>query len=148
MTTYEGPTKQAENVIMNYSEGAVRKVVLKANTLMEFKNGNREFPNGIYLEFFDEEGTLSTTLKANHAYFNKVDNLWRATGNVIVKSFEKKQQLNTEELFWKPDKKKIYTEKFATVTLDDHVVNGTGFETDQDFTYYSFKNTSGEFSLE
>src|SRR5882757_5163155 len=108
---YEGPLSVGEDVTVLYTEKDRIKVKMIAKTTQEFKNGDREFPNGLYLEFYDEKGILSSTLKANNAYYFKEKNLWRGRGNVEVLNIEKKQQLNTEELFWRQDDKKIYTEK-------------------------------------
>ncbi len=148
MKVYEGPVREGRNVLMTYSEQSTRKVVLKAKLLLEFKDGNREFPEGLYIEFYDEEGKLSSTLESEKGYYYKNQNLWKATGNVVVESLEKNQQLNSEELFWKPDDERIYTEKFVTIRLENEVIYGTGLESNQDFTNYDIKNPSGEFVIE
>ena len=59
-------------------------------------------------------------------YFTKADNLYRAEGNVIVKSYEKKDELNTEELYWDQTNEKFYTDKFVTINSDDEVHTGEG----------------------
>lgn len=145
---YDGAVRSAEKVEMYYSEDASKKIKLIADKLLEFKEGNREFPDGIFLEFYDEDAKLSSTLKANYAYYKKEENLWHATGDVIVKSFEKNQQLNSEELFWKPDDEQIYTNKFVTIRIGNDIIYGTGLESNQTFTEYEIKNPKGEFEVE
>ncbi|MGC4020863.1 MAG: hypothetical protein QM734_02430 [Cyclobacteriaceae bacterium] len=49
---YEGPQRQAENVTMHYTEKEHVKMILQAKKVNEFQNGDREFPEGIYLEFY------------------------------------------------------------------------------------------------
>jgi LPS export ABC transporter protein LptC len=112
---YEGPLSEAENVELFYSESDKVKVKMIAALVYEYENGDREFPKGVYLEFYDEFENLESTLKANEAYFFQEDNKWRGRGNVEVKNVKKKEQLNTEELFWKPKEEKIYTDKFLTM---------------------------------
>lgn len=145
---YEGPLQEAEDITMYHTEKDVVKVLLKAKKIFEYQNGDREFPEGIYLEFYDEFGKMSSTLKANSAYFFKEENKWRGLGDVVVVNVEKKQQLNTEELFWKPDTKKIFTDKFVTVKLEKEILYGTGLEADQDLSNYKMKNIEGEFDVE
>ncbi len=146
---YTGPVRIAKDVDMYYSEGTLKLVKIEAPTLIEHQDGNREFPDGYYLEFYEKDGTLSSTLRADRGFHYKSEDLWKATGNVIVKSAIKEEQLNTEELFWKPSEEKIFTDKFVTVRTVDKLVNATGFESNQDFTDYSFKDVhDSEFFLE
>ncbi len=145
---YEGPLSEAEDVVMYYSEKEVVKVMLKAKQIFEFQNGDREFPEGIYIEFFDEFGKMTSTLKANSAYYFKEENKWRGRGAVEVINLEKQEQLNTEELFWKQDTKKIFTDKFVTIKLQNEVIYGTGLDAAQDLSSYQIKNPEGEFVVE
>ncbi len=140
---YDGPLKQAENITHIYTEKEKLKTILRAKKLNEFQNGDREFPEGIYIEFYDPTGKMTSTLRANTAYFFREENKWRGRGKVEVKNIEKQQQLNSEELFWKPDTKKIFTDKFVTITDKEDVIYGTGLMADQDLSNYSLKNTSG-----
>ena len=129
---YDGPLKQAENITVRYTEKEKLKTILRAKKLNEFQNGDREFPEGVYIEFYDPSGKMTSTLRANTAYFFKEENKWRGRGKVEVKNIEKQQQLNSEELFWKPDTKKIFTDKFVTITDKEDVIYGTGLMADQD----------------
>jgi LPS export ABC transporter protein LptC len=145
---YEGPLSEGEDITMHYSEKDIVKVLLKAKKIFEFQNGDREFPEGIYMEFYDEFGKLNSTLQANSAYFFKEENKWRGRGKVEVINTAKQEQLNTEELFWKPDTKKIFTDKFVTIKLQNEVIYGTGLDAAQDLSTYQIKNPEGEFVVE
>jgi len=144
---YEGPLQEATDVDMLYSEKDRIKMKLKAKRILEFKNGDQEFPDGLYLEFFDETGQMTSSLKANHAYYFKRDDQWRGRGKVEVKNIPKKQQLNTEELFWRPLTKRIFTEKFVTITLESEVLYGTGLDAMQDLSTYTIKKPEGVFDI-
>lgn len=144
---YKGPLKEAENVEMYYSELDVVKIKMIAQKVFEFENGDREFPEGIYLEFFDANGKITSTLRANSAYYFKEDNKWRGRGKVEIVNIEKREQLNTEELFWKQDTKRIFTDKFVTIKLQSEVIYGTGLEAAQDLSDYTIKNPEGEFEV-
>jgi LPS export ABC transporter protein LptC len=145
---YEGPLREAEEITMFYTERNLMKVLLKAKKINEFQNGDSEFPEGIFIEFYDDTGKITSTLRANSAYYNKAEDTWQGVGDVEVINLEKQQQLNTEELFWKPATKKIFTDKFVTIKLEDRVIYGTSFEADQDLSNYAMKNLEGEFELE
>ena len=66
---YDGPLRIGENVELYYTEDNRVKLKMIAATVYEFENGDREFPKGLYLEFYDEEGKLESTLRANEAYY-------------------------------------------------------------------------------
>ena len=145
---YEGPLQEAEEVELFYSENRSIKVKMKTPLLYEFKTGDREFPKGIYLEFYNEMGKLSSTLRADHAYYFKTEDKWRARGKVEVVNKEKNEQLNTEELFWFPAKEKILTEKFVTIRQQQTIIYGEGLEAKQDMSDYSITKPQGEIEIE
>ena len=145
---YEGPVQSAEDMVLFRSESATLRVKLITPKFMEFANGNREFPKGIYMEFFDEQGKMTTTLKANEAKYFKEEDHWRGRGDVEIKNIDTKEQLNTEELFWKPTDERMFTEKFVTIRLPDQVLYGKGLEAKQDFSEYTIKQPEGEFYVD
>lgn len=145
---YEGPLSENENVKMQYAEKDRVKVILAAAKILEFANGDQEFPEGIFIEFYDELGNKTSTLRANDAYYFKTENKWRGRGNVEVINTQKQEQLNTEELFWTPTDKKIFTDKFVTIKLQSEVLYGTGFEAKEDLSDYSIKDPSGDFTVD
>jgi LPS export ABC transporter protein LptC len=68
-------------------------------------------------------------------------------GNVIVKSLDKGQTLNTEELNWKPETKTVYTEKFVTITTAEEILKGEGLDAAQDLSRYKIRKPTGVFPL-
>jgi LPS export ABC transporter protein LptC len=145
---YKGPLTEAEKVEMFYSEKDRVKVKLIAAAVNEHQNGDQEFPKGVYIEFFDETGRLESTLRANEAYFFKEENQWRGRGNVEVKNMGKQEQLNTEELFWKPGDKKIFTDKFVTIRQQADVLYGKGLDAKEDLSDYTILDPEGEISVD
>ncbi len=145
---YDGPLREVEDVVMHHSDSAIVKMKMESPYMLEFQSGDREFPNGLLLTFFDELGNVKTTIKANEAFYFKSENLWRGREDVVVRNFESNEQLNTEELFWDPDEGLIFTERFVTIRLDEEVLYGRGLEADEEFTWYQIKKPEGEFYIE
>jgi LPS export ABC transporter protein LptC len=145
---YDGPQRIAENVETFYTENNQVKVKMMAAVVYQFENGDQEFPKGLYLEFYDEAGKLESTLRANEAYYFKKEHQWRGRGKVEVKNIEKNEQLNTEELFWRPSDEKIFTDKFVTIRQQTDVIYGQGLEAKQDMSDYVIKKPEGEFAVE
>ena len=65
-----------------------------------------------------------------------------------VVNIEKNEQLNTEELFWNPDKEEIFTESFVSIRLQSEVLYGEGLTAKQDMSSYTIKKPQGEFSID
>jgi LPS export ABC transporter protein LptC len=145
---FKGPLRVVENIDYIYTENEQQKVNMQAPMFYEFQNGDREFPKGIYLQLYNEFGKLSSTLRANHAYFFKEKNQWRARGKVEVKNIEKSEELKTEELFWKPGDEKIFTEKFVSIRLQNEVIYGKGLDAKQDLSEYTILEPEGEFEVD
>jgi LPS export ABC transporter protein LptC len=145
---YDGPLRIVENIELFYTEDNQVKVKMIAAEVHEFESGDREFPKGLYLEFYDERGQLESTLRANEAYYFKKEHQWRGRGKVEVKNLEKNEQLNTEELFWRPAEEKIFTDKFVTIRQETDVIYGQGLEAKQDMSDYIIKKPEGEFSVD
>ena len=145
---YEGPLQEAEQVELLYTEHELIKVKMRTPLLYEFKTGDREFPKGVNLEFYDEAGKLSSTMRADHAYYFKTEDKWRARGKVVVVNIAKNEQLSTEELFWFPVKETISTEKFVTIRMQKEVIFGNGLNAKQDMSSYEITDPHGSFSVE
>lgn len=145
---YKGALREAEDIEVLSTEKDQMKSKMKAKKILEFQNGDLELPEGMYLESYDEAGNLASTLKANTAYYFKEEKKWRARGKVEVTNIEKNEQLTTEELFWKPELKSIFTDKFVTIKESTRILTGTGLEAKQDMSDYSIKNLTGEIDIE
>lgn len=139
MGVYDGPVNSAQNIHILHSDSAVLRSEITAPKQLEFANGDLEFPEGIDIQFFNLQGQLETTMRADKGYFLRDQNLYKGEGNVQVKNLPKDQRLQTEELFWNQAERKIYTEKFVTIQERQTLFNGTGMEADDGFSTYKLK---------
>jgi|SRR5688572_3310174 LPS export ABC transporter protein LptC len=140
---YTGPLREVENIERYSSENDQINSKMTAELFYEFPNGDYEFPKGIYIERYNEFGRLQSTLRANYAKYIKEEDHWVGQGKVEVKNVEKNEQLNTEELFWNPKTKKIFTSKFVTIRQQGDVLYGTGLNAMQDLSDYEITNPEG-----
>ena len=145
---YNGPFIELNNIETFYSDSAILRVKLKAPKQIEMQNGDRTFPNGVYIEFFNESGIETSTLKSNYGQYNKQENLYTVRGNVIIENLEEKNKLNTEELKWDPETQKINTTKFVRIETPEEIITGEGLEAAQDFSDYTILQPKGRFSVE
>ncbi|PRY15041.1 LPS export ABC transporter protein LptC [Pontibacter ummariensis] len=144
---YKGPTLENHDVITLYSDSARLLIKLQAPVQQEFESGDGVFPEGLYVEFFEKPGQVTSTLRANYGKQNRSENLFLARGNVVVKNLVKQETLETEELFWDRSKAEIYTDKFVKITTAEEVLMGKGLRANQDFSWYKITNPTGTFDL-
>lgn len=145
---YEGPLSSMDSAITQMSDSGIVVMQLETDLQNNFENGDREWPEGFYIEWYNSRGQVTSYFSANYVYFTKAENLYRAEGNVVVKSIAKQDQLNTEELFWNQSEERFYTDKFVTINSEDEVHTGEGMESNQDFTEYRILKPNGTFTLE
>jgi LPS export ABC transporter protein LptC len=86
-------------------------------------------------------------MRADKGFYIKDQNIYKGVGDVKVKNLIKDQQLQTEEIFWNPNEKRIYTDKFVTIQEKQTLFNGTGMEADESFSNYKLKNVRGDLPL-
>jgi LPS export ABC transporter protein LptC len=144
---YTGPVVELGPATTYFSDSAKVKMRMEAPRQLEFGSGDREFPEGLFLQFFDNEGNPTSTLKADYCYYTKKDDLYKATGNVVVQDIETNDRLDTEELFWNRKKEEVFTEKFVRIEKDGELHVGDGLEAKQDFSYWKILNSKGTISL-
>ncbi len=145
---YDGAFHEVEGLKLWYSDSAVVRLMLQADKLQEFENGDQEYPDGIYIEFYGKDTVKTSTLEADQAYFNSDENVYRAVGNVKLVSLEKNQKLSTEELFWSRKDQRVYTEKFVIIETGEDVLHGQGLTAAQDFSSYRILKPTGELGLD
>lgn len=145
---YEGPLVSMDSIYTKMSDSAKVTVILKAAQQYNYEGGDREWPKGLYLEYLDDDGEVVSTFRADYVYYTFKDNLYRSEGNVVVKSLDNEDELNTEELFWNPSDEEFYTDRFVTIQSDDEVHTGEGLRADQDFSSYKILKPQGTLLIE
>ena len=145
---YTGPLRILINAEIIHSDSAKIQGKLITPELLEFEGGDRELPKGGYVEFYDEFGVISATLKAEYGYYTKENEEWKVEGNVVLENIQNKESLNTEQLFWNPVNGTVHTEKFVRIERADEILTGTGLTAKQDFSSYVIKKPEGTFNLE
>ena len=103
-------------------------------------------PKGLNAVFYNKLGQEESNISAQYGISYDKQNLVVLKNNVQVKN-EKNEKLNTEELTWNRVTKKIYTDKFVTITTPTETLSGYEMEADEDFSNWIIKKASGKFNL-
>ena len=145
---YNGPMLIGYNIFTNYSDSGKVKLRMWAPEQHELESGDRIFPKGIKIDFYEKE-KVSSTLTAKYATFSKVTGIYTVRNNVEIKSVDNQKKLNTEELKWFPQqhKVKIEKDKFVRIQTPTEILTGMGLDANEDFKWYKITKIQGVFNV-
>ena len=145
------PSVEASDFETTFTDSGIVRYFLKTPKLLIFdqeKEPYKEFPDGFYLQQFDENKKILSELSGNYGKNFVREQKWLATGNVVMVN-NKGDTLRTEELNYLTQEDKIYTEKFVSIKKGDQFITGTGgFESDTQMSKWTFKKTQGHIYVE
>ena len=90
--------------------------------------------------FFRTEATV----RADSAIYLKRKRTWQLDGNVSISNVMNEKFL-TQQLFWDQRTHKLYSDSFIHIERTDRVLEGYGFESNEQLTRYTIKKVSGIF---
>lgn len=105
------------------------------------------FPKGVYLRKYDRQFKVIASVAADSALYLVNTRLWRLDGKVEMQKAPK-DLFQTEQLFWDERKGKLYTDSFIHVETETHVLEGYGFESNQQLTDYIILRPTGIFPID
>lgn len=145
----QADAETGKDVEVEYSEMGMIKARVIAPTMVRAYGDDpyTEFPDGVTVYNYNDTMGLESTLTANYGinYENREEMLVR--DNVVLVN-AKGEKLNSEELNWNRKSKKVFSDKFVKVTTPEEIIEGNGFEADEDFSNYEVKDITGIFSVE
>lgn len=104
------------------------------------------FPQGLYLQKYDPYFHVIATVASDSAKFFKNERLWRLEGHVEMTKMPKDLFLS-ERVFWDQRKGQIYSDTFIHIENATHVLEGTGFVSNENLTQYRILNPEGIFPV-
>lgn len=133
-----------ESVKIIYSDSGQVKLIIEAPVLERHNDPNEPidvFSKGILISFLDDNKVARSWLKADNATRNQKLQTMIAKGNVVFYN-DKNDKLQSSELIWDENLKKIYTEKFIKISRPSigDTIYGIGFETDLNFNRIEIKH--------
>ena len=107
------------------------------------KNAFTEFPNGITVTMFDDNGK-TTTIVADYAISYKKTDIIDLQGNVVINSHDGKK-LETSQLYFDQKNEWFFTEKIFKYTDEaGGFLQGPGVDFSKDFKVFNMQKSSGE----
>ena len=124
------PDQEAWNTTIYLSRDGRQEATVKAGHRLYFSDSNVTAMNGgIHVQFYDDDGSLASTLEAEKGEIDGQTHDLRVWGNVTVFSLER-GTLETDSLTWINADNLIETDAAVRLTSDRDIITGEGFEAD------------------
>ena len=142
------PTGKAKNAYHVYKDSG--KITSKLFTPLMYDFSNRkqhpysEFPKGIKIVNFNNNGLDSVTITGDYALSYSKTSISEIKGNVVVLNHSDNSRLETEQLFWDENTKYFVSEKAFKLFKDTDTIFGIGFECKDDLSKHLSKKTTGK----
>ena len=146
-TTY---TMKTTGVISLISDSGVTRYRANAKEWLVYGKAKEPywyFPKGIYVEKFDSLFQTEASIEADTAYYYDKQGLFQFVGQVEVTSLQG-EHFETEELFWNQKEDKVYSDCFIRIEQEDKIITGVGFESNQNMTRYTIRESRGVFPVD
>jgi len=145
------PIAEGKDIFHVYKDSGKITSKLITPLLREFSNRRdhpyNEFPNGIVLVSYSNNGLDSITIKGDFCLAYTKTLISELKGNVEIFNHTDKSKLITTQLFWDQNTDYLFSEKKFTLTSPDNVINGIGFESKKDLSKFLAKQTSSQHIL-
>lgn len=144
----EIPTMVTRDVDMLISDSGVIKYKAITPIWYVYENNVANkywyFPEGIRLDQIDTVFNTELSIEADTAYNYETKQLWHLIKNVKVDT-PAGEHIETDELFWDTRKHEVYSDSFIRLERPDATIEGYGFKSNDAFTKYEIRRTSGIF---
>ncbi|MCC8036851.1 MAG: LPS export ABC transporter periplasmic protein LptC [Bacteroidales bacterium] len=144
------PTMTTVNVATFISDSGYTRYHITAPIWYVFDEASTPrwtFPEGLFLEKYDNLFRQEGTLRADSAVYFSQRKLWRLDSNVRMRNVAGDRFL-TQQLFWDQNARKVYSDSFIHIERSDRIIEGYGFESNETMTRYTIHRPSGIFPVD
>lgn len=147
ITSEELPDQESKNAKITFTEEGKLKAILFADNIKVIGNKNEKLLENVKIEFYNEEEIQTSTLTSLEGKIDDLTQDMYAIKDVVAVS-DSGVTLTTDELIWKNKTKKIVTDKFVRIVSEEEIIEGYGFESDQNLSNYTIFNITYITTLE
>lgn len=141
------PTLRTVNVDSYVSDSSYTRYRITSPLWLMFEEAKEphwSFPKGIYAVRFDNSMNENGSFTADSATYLSQRRMWRFDRNVRMLN-NLGDKFLTQQLFWDQAKEKLYSDSFIHIERADRIIEGYGFESNQDMTEYTIRRPTGIF---
>ncbi len=139
------PVAEGKNINLKYTDSGKVVTNLLAPKLLDYSNfefAYQEFPEGVEVRFWDEDGKRST-VTSNYAVMYKNSNLVDLRDEVVLITSDS-LILEAEQMYWDQEHKWVFTDRPYKMKLKDGSYNnGARFDSNEEFTNFLSRKNDG-----
>jgi len=132
----ELPDQESKNAKITFTEEGVIRAILYSDNIKVLGDKNEKLLENVKIEFYDENENRTSVLTSLYGKIDDNTQDMYAVDSVVAVS-DSGITLTTDELIWKNKSKKIISDKFVRIVANDEIIEGYGFESDQDLKNYT-----------
>jgi len=129
--------EEAIKVNINYTMGGKTKAILQSPLMLRVQDTLPyvEFPKKIHVDFYNDSTKIESILDAKYAKYIESQSKVLLKDSVRFIGLKNGDTLYCDELYWDRSRPtyQFYTDKPVQIRTKLQIINGTGFETSQDF---------------
>ncbi|GAB2779760.1 LPS export ABC transporter periplasmic protein LptC [Salinimicrobium soli] len=141
----DAPQAIGTGINLKYTDSGKVVAVLRSDKMRDFTNKEfayREFPEGLEVEFFNEENQKNTVTADYGIVYNETG-LVDLQGNVVIVTSDS-TILNADQLYWDQANNWIFTDQRNTIRFKNGALNeGEGFDSNQEFSNFRSRSNVG-----
>jgi LPS export ABC transporter protein LptC len=138
------PSQEGWNSQVTFTDSGRTRAILQAGHVQMLEEKHQTImDSGVTVDFYSLAGAKTSTLTSNVAVVEDQTNNMTARGNVRAVG-ENGSVVTTELLMWDSARKKLHSDQFVRITSTTEVLQGYGFEADQDLRNYVIYRPSGQ----
>ncbi|MDP2364860.1 MAG: LPS export ABC transporter periplasmic protein LptC [Ignavibacteria bacterium] len=139
LITEELPSQESWNSVITFTDSGKTKAILWAGHLQKYDDKRETFlDQNIKVDFYDQLEVHTSTLTSKKGRVEESTNNLYAIDSVVV--FSDSVTIKTDEMMWRNRDRKIVSDKFVTVISPQEIIQGYGFESDQNLKNYVIYN--------
>ncbi len=105
------------------------------------------FPHGLELDQYDLSMQPESHIECDSAVYFSQRRLWRLDGRVMMVN-TLRDSFMTEQLFWDQLQRRMYSDSFIHIVRTDRIIEGYGFESNQNMTKYTVRRPTAILPVE
>ncbi len=141
----DAPQAIGAGINLKYTDSGKVVATLKSVKMRDFSNKNfpyREFPDGLEVEFYDEENQKNT-VTANYGVIYNETGVIDLQGDVVVVTSDS-TRLMADQLYWDQSNNWVFTDRSNTIRFKNGALNkGEGFDSNQEFSNFRSRSNVG-----
>lgn len=130
------PDQESRNATITFTEDGKLKAILYSDVIKVLGDKNEKELEKVKINFYNEQEVQTSSLTSLRGRIDDRTQDMFAIDSVVAVS-DSGVTLTTDELIWKNKTKKIVTDKFVRIVSDKEIIEGYGFESDQNLQNYT-----------